>query len=122
MRTALECEDRSVARRIIQQFVAKIVIKEGTGTCSRAFPFPDDLYMPSFCDLDMRVSVPLTRHILHFDIPLPASTESDLRNPDKAQLRADILAMRADGMSYRRIARAVGLHWTRVRKTLLKGL
>jgi transposase len=39
-----------------------------------------------------------------------------MRNPDKAQLRTDILAMRADGMSYRQIARAVGLHWTRVQQ------
>ena len=56
----------------------------------------------------------LTRHILRFDIPLSASTESDMRNPDKEQLRADILTMRAEGMSYRQIARAVSLHWTRV--------
>ena len=60
--------------------------------------------------------MPLTRHILRFDIPLPASTESDLLNPDKAQLRADILAMRANGMSFRQIARKVGLHWTRVQQ------
>jgi hypothetical protein len=66
--------------------------------------------------MDRRVSVPLTRHILRFDIPLPASTESDLRNPDKEQLRADILTMRASGMSYRKIARVVGLHWTRVQQ------
>jgi hypothetical protein len=46
--------------RIIQQFVAKIVIKEGTGTCNRAFPFPDDSYMPGFRDLDLRVSGTLT--------------------------------------------------------------
>jgi DNA-3-methyladenine glycosylase I len=64
----------------------------------------------------LRVSGTLTRHILQFDIPLPASTESDLRNPDKEQLRADILVMRADGMSYRQIARVVGLHWTRVQQ------
>jgi len=66
--------------------------------------------------VDLRGAVPLTRHILRFDIPLPASTESDLRNPDKAQLRADILAMRANGMSYRQIAREVDLHWTRVQQ------
>ncbi|MBZ0303157.1 MAG: helix-turn-helix domain-containing protein [Anaerolineae bacterium] len=66
--------------------------------------------------MDLRVSGTLTRHILHFDIPLPASTESDLRNPDKDQLRTNILAMRADGMSYRQIAREVGLHWTRVQQ------
>lgn len=66
--------------------------------------------------MDLRVSVPLTRHSLRFNIPLPASTESDLRNPDKEQLRADILAMRVAGMSYRQIARVVGLHWTRVQQ------
>ncbi|MDK3157344.1 hypothetical protein QPK87_12260 [Kamptonema cortianum] len=58
----------------------------------------------------------LTRHILRFDIPLSTSTESDLRNPDKTQLRTNILAMRADSMNYRQIARAVGLHWTRVQQ------
>lgn len=63
--------------------------------------------------LDLRVSGTLTRHVLRFDILLPASTESDLRNPDKEQLRADILVMRESGMSYRQIAREVGLHWTR---------
>jgi hypothetical protein len=66
--------------------------------------------------LDLRVSGTLTRHILRFDIPLPTSTESDLRNPDKEKLRTDILAMRANGMSYRQIAREVGLHWTRVQQ------
>jgi hypothetical protein len=66
--------------------------------------------------MDLRVSGTLTRHILRFDIPLPASTQSDLRNPDKTQLRTDILAMRADGMSYRQIAKAFGLHWTRVQQ------
>jgi hypothetical protein len=70
--------------------------------------------MPSLHDLDLRVSSTLTRHILRFDIPLPASTESDLRNPDKNHLRADILAMRTNGMSYRKIGAALGIHWTRV--------
>jgi hypothetical protein len=67
-----------------------------------------------FHDLDMRVSGTLTRHILHFDIPLPASTESDLRNPDKTQLRTDILTMLQQGMSYRKIGAVLGIHWTRV--------
>jgi hypothetical protein len=53
MRKALESEDKALARRIIQQFVAKIVIKEGTGTLYYTFPFPDDSYMPSFRDLDL---------------------------------------------------------------------
>jgi hypothetical protein len=64
--------------------------------------------------MDLRVSGTLTRHILRFDIPVPASTESDLRNPDKQQLHADILNMRKRGMSYRKIGAALGIHWTRV--------
>lgn len=43
---ALEGEDKALARRIIRQFVAKIVIKEETGTLYYTFPFPDDLYVP----------------------------------------------------------------------------
>jgi len=54
MRAALEGEDRSAARRIIQQFVAKIVIKEGTGTIFYSFPFPERLYMSSVQHLDLR--------------------------------------------------------------------
>jgi hypothetical protein len=54
MRDALEGEDKGLARQIIQQFVAKIVIKEGTGTLYYTFPFPDDSYMPSFRDLDLK--------------------------------------------------------------------
>jgi hypothetical protein len=65
-------------------------------------------------NLDLRGRVPLTRHILRFDIPAPPSTESSRRNADKAQLRAGILAMLAQGMSYREIGVALGIHWTRV--------
>ena len=61
-----------------------------------------------------RVSGTLTRHSLRFDIPLPASTESDLRNPDKIQLRTDIVALREQSMSYREIGEGLGIHWTRV--------
>lgn len=60
MRDALEGEGKALARRIIQQFVAKIVINEGTGTLYYTFPFPDDSYMPSFRDLDLRGLEPLT--------------------------------------------------------------
>lgn len=69
---------------------------------------------PSGFLLDLRVSVPLIRHILQFDIPLSASTESDLCNPDKDALHQTILDLRANGMSYRQIDEIVGLHWTRV--------
>ena len=54
MRASLEGDNRTAARRIIQQFVAKIVIKEGTGTLYYTFPFPDDSYMPSERNLDLR--------------------------------------------------------------------
>jgi hypothetical protein len=64
--------------------------------------------------LFQRASSSLTRHIVRFDIPLQASTESDPRNPDKEQLRADILAMVQRGMSYLKIGMALGIHWTRV--------
>ena len=64
--------------------------------------------------MDLRVSGTLTRHILQFDIPVPLATESNLRNPGKVQLRADVLTMRQQGMSYRQIGAALGIHWTRV--------
>jgi hypothetical protein len=54
MRQALEGEDKSVAKRVIRQFVAKIVIKDGTGTLYYTFPFPDDLYMSSYGNLDLK--------------------------------------------------------------------
>jgi hypothetical protein len=118
IRIALLSEDIELARRAIRHFVSRVVIKNGAGVIYYTFP----LFEEQNCRhlgkgaMDLRVSVPLTRHIHHFDIPLPQSTESDHRNPDKAQLRADILAMRARGMSYRQIAKVVGLHWTRVRQ------
>lgn len=56
------------------------------------------------------LSCPSTRHIHRFDIPAPPSTENSLRNPDKKQLRADILAMFQQGMSYRKIGAALGIH------------
>jgi len=75
--------------------------------------------MTGLINLDLRVSVPLTRHILRFDIRLSTSTESDPRDPDKDALRQSILELRAQGMSYRQIAQAVGVHFTRVRQILM---
>jgi len=69
-------------------------------------------------DVDLRGTGTLIRHKLRFDIPLPTSTASDHRNPDKAQLLADILIMREQGMSYREIGAALGIHWTRVGQIL----
>jgi hypothetical protein len=64
--------------------------------------------------MDLKVSGTLTRHIHHFDIPVPQSTLSDRLHPDKEQLRADIPDTRASGMSYRKIGVMLGIHWTRV--------
>jgi len=41
---------------------------------------------------------------------------SKQRNPDKTQLREKIIRLREQGMSYREVAREVGLHGTRVRQ------
>ena len=42
------------------------------------------------------------------------STKSNLHNPDRARLRADILAMREQGMSYRKIGMVLSIHWTQI--------
>jgi DNA invertase Pin-like site-specific DNA recombinase len=68
--------------------------------------------------MDLRDSVPLTRHIHTFSIPLPPSTASNFRNPDKALLRQRILRLRAEGKSYRGIATALNIHFTRVQQIL----
>jgi DNA invertase Pin-like site-specific DNA recombinase len=60
MKEALLGGDKAVARRTLQQFVAKIVIKSGKGTLYYTFPFTDELYMSSFGDLDVRGFEPLT--------------------------------------------------------------
>ena len=60
--------------------------------------------------------VSYTRHIYTFYISKPLSTINSLHHTDKAQLRATIFALRAQGLSYRQIAREIGLHWTRVQQ------
>ena len=44
MRETLECGNRGLARHAIQQFVAKIVIKDGTGMLYYTFPLEGELY------------------------------------------------------------------------------
>ena len=57
-----------------------------------------------------------TRHKLDLSISVPQSTKSDQLHPDKEQLRSNILELRQQGLSYREIAQAVGLHWTRIQQ------
>jgi hypothetical protein len=68
--------------------------------------------------VDLRGRVPLTRHIHTFDIPIPISTQSNLRNSDKEHLGKEIQALVQQGMSYRQIAQELGIHWTRVGQIL----
>lgn len=56
--------------------------------------------------MDLRSRVPYTRHKHQFDIPVPASTETNLRNPEKERLRAEIIAMRERD----KISTALGIH------------
>jgi DNA-directed RNA polymerase specialized sigma24 family protein len=51
-------------------------------------------------------------------IPQSLSTITDNRYPDKAKLLEAILTLRAEGMSYREIARIVGIHFTWVQQIL----
>ena len=66
--------------------------------------------------VDLRDSLSNTRHKLEFDIEIPDSTISRDRNPDKVVLRERIFQLRAEGSSFREIAREVGLHWTRIQQ------
>ena len=54
MRETLQGDDPGLARRVLQRFVAKIVIKEQTGTIYYTFPYPDDVLMPSEGNVDLR--------------------------------------------------------------------
>jgi DNA invertase Pin-like site-specific DNA recombinase len=66
-----------------------------------------------------KASNPKTRHTLDFALPLPASTISNQQVCDKAKVRETIFKLRAEGLSYREIAKVIGLHFTRVRQILL---
>jgi hypothetical protein len=52
--------------------------------------------------------------MLPFEIPLPLTTLNDQQYTNKDHLQSIILEMHANGMSYRQIGAALGLHWTRV--------
>ena len=77
--------------------------------------------LPSVQKVDLGGCDLYTRHTHRFEIPLPSSTESDLRHPDKEKLHKTIRALRSQGMSYRAIGREVGLHFTRVGQILQRG-
>jgi hypothetical protein len=51
-----------------------------------------------------------------FHVPLSGYAVALHLHPDKTQLREKILALHADGMSYREIGQMMNLHFTRVRQ------
>jgi hypothetical protein len=69
---------------------------------------------------NLRDGNPITRHMLDFEIALPQSTVTKLSFSDKALLRTLVLEMHEQGMSYREIGKALGLHWTRVHQIVSK--
>lgn len=105
-----------MALRALSQFVGKIVVKNGTGTLYYTFPLEAELYMPSVQNLDLRGYVPFPRLKQPFEVAYSDDFLAKERNPDKDLLRVTVLALREQGRSYREIAQAVGLHWTRVQQ------
>ena len=59
--------------------------------------------------LNPRGRLPLTRRVLPFEIPLSLITLTDKQHSDKDNLRAMILDMHSNGMSYRQIGTATGI-------------
>ena len=51
-------------------------------------------------------------------VPSALSSNPNTLYADKTELRAKIFELRAEGWSYREIAREVGVHWTRVGQIL----
>jgi len=64
--------------------------------------------------LDLRGFVPYPSQKQPFVIPLSEYSVVTQRYPDKEKLRAIILALRDQGMSFRAIGSELGIHSTRV--------
>ena len=107
---------------MLQSFSAaeRTVIKDRAGIIYYTFPVVTDEECIGLGkgSVNLRDTVPLTRQICQFDVPVTPSTSSNSLHQDKHQLRATILAMREQGMSYRQIGKALGIHWTRVGQIL----
>jgi DNA-directed RNA polymerase specialized sigma24 family protein len=66
--------------------------------------------------VDLRVLFSSPSQKLEFELAQSDIATATQRNPDKELLRVTILALREQGMSYREIAQAIGLHWTRIQQ------
>lgn len=121
LRTTLT-EDKVMARRLLQRFIDRIVIRETSGTIYYSFPLSEVLYISSIQEVDLRGSLLNTRYASgldrDFDIPPQPNQRQKLRYTDKDRLHHQVLTLRAQGMSYREIGSALSLHWTRIQQIL----
>ena len=76
------------------------------------FSILTSVFLSRIRDTFARGSHSSTRHIIRFKLPVAAA--NNRKYADKDEQRRVIMALRAQGWSYRQIAREVGLHWTRV--------
>ena len=66
--------------------------------------------------MDLRDCTPFPSYWQPFEVAYSEVAIATWRNPDKDLLRAIVIEFREEGMSYREIAWAVGLHWTRIQQ------
>lgn len=118
IRAEISGEDAALARRAIQLFVDRIVIKEKTVTIVYKFPLADNASPSSFYSVDLRGSVLKTRYYYTFQLPIAPSTLSNSKHPDKLLLRSRIVEMRQQNMSLRDIAKILGISPRRVSQIL----
>ena len=68
--------------------------------------------------MDLRDCTPFRSHGQPFEVADSEVAIATRRNPDKQQLHTTVIELYEQGMSYREIAQATGLHWTRVAQIL----
>jgi hypothetical protein len=109
IRAEIAGEDTALARRVLQLFIDRIVVKDKMVTIAYKFPLASNASPSSFQNVDLRGRILETRYFFTFPLPVASSTFNKERYPDKAQLRLAILAMRGEGMSLRDIGHALGI-------------
>lgn len=110
--------DKVTARRMLQQFIERIVVGKEAGRIVYSFPLPEDTYISSFQHLDLRDGVLKTRYDQYFPIPLHVIEARKQFYSDKLELRDQILEMYQRDMSLREIGTALDIHWTRIQQII----
>lgn len=113
LRSQLENGDRWQAYQLIRQFVHKITYTKETCTLEYTFPLVEAYRDVSLGKVDLREHLALPNHSLTFPTPQP------LPKRPAADLRTQALLLHARGLSYRKIAAQLGVHWTRVHQVLV---